>query len=336
MSKRSVLGLTYVFEALKEQVDIDTLLSKHGLTSGSLDPTAHIDIAVELAILNDLVDFIPDDDAGISVGAIVSLAGYGALGMLLMSCDTPFQATQIGVKYQKLTYLYGELSLKIFSDTSALCYLPYQLPEKVQHFIVDRDISGTYRLIEDLRTYMNLDIGLTELWLPYPKPSNATSVEKRYNCPIIYDQPEARFYMANEDLQRPFPTANKTACRLYASQCDQLLERLVSEDDKLSPAVKSHLSLFHNNYPNALQVADTFGFSERTLRRKLKSEGNSFQVIMDETKYEKAQQYLKQGKESIDEIALKLGYAEAASFIRAFQRWSGMTPAKFRRYKGPS
>ena len=336
MSKRSILGLTYAFEALKDQVGVDTLLRKHGLTSASLDPTAYIDIATELAILNDLVDFIPADDAGISVGAIFSLAGYGPLGMLLMSCETPFQATQIGVKYQKLTYLYGELSLKIFSDTSALCYLPHPLPEKVQRFIIDRDISGTYRLIEDLRAYMSLNIGMTELWLPYPKPRNANAIEKRYNCPIVYDQPEARFYIANEDLQRPFPSANKIASELYTSQCDQLLARLLDGDDKLSPTVKNHLSLFHNNYPNAIQVANTLGFSERTLRRKLKSEGSSFQVIIDETKYEKAQQYLKQGKESIDEIAHKLGYKEAASFIRAFQRWSGMTPAKFRRHKGPS
>ena len=183
---------------------------------------------------------------------------------------------------------------------------------------------------------MNLNIGMTELWLPYPKPSNAATIEKRYNCPIIYDQPEARFYIANEDLQRSFPSANKTACGLYTSQCDQLLESLLGSDDRLSPAVKNHLSLFHNNYPNAMEVANTLGFSERTLRRKLKSEGNSFQAIVDETKYEKARQYLKQGSESIDSIALKLGYKEAASFIRAFQRWSGMTPAKFRRHKGPS
>ncbi len=336
MSKRSVLGLTYAFEALKEHVNVDTLLKKHGLTSANLDPTAHIDIATELAILNDLVDYIPSNDAGISVGAIFSLAGYGPLGMLLMSCETPFQATQIGVKYQKLTYLYGELSLKIFSDTSALCYLPHQLPEKVQRFIIDRDISGTYRLIEDLRAYMNLNISMTELWLPYPKPDNAATIEKRYSCPIIYDQPEARFYIANEELQRPFPSTNKAACGLYTSQCDQLLESLRGSEDQLSPAVKNHLSLFHNNYPNATEVADTLGFSERTLRRKLKNEGSSFQKIIDATKYEKAQQYLKQGKESIDDIALKLGYKEAASFIRAFQRWSGMTPAKFRRHKGPT
>jgi len=336
MSKRSVLGLTYAFEALKEQEDVDTLLKKHGLTSESLDPTAYIDIATELAILHDLVDFIPSANAGISVGATFSLAGYGPLGMLLMSCETPFQATQIGVRYQKLTYLYGELSLKIFSDTSALCYLPQQLPEKVQRFIIDRDISGTYRLIEDLRAYTHLNIGLSEIWLPYPKPNNVETIEKRYSCPIIYGQPEARFYMSNEDLQHFFPSANKAAARLYASQCDELLERILGGDDQLSPVVKSHLSLFHNSYPNAIQVADTLGFSERTLRRKLKSEGTSFQAITDQTKYEKAQQYLKQGKDSIEDIAIKLGYKEAASFIRAFQRWSGMTPAKFRRYKEPT
>jgi AraC-like DNA-binding protein len=29
-------------------------------------------------------------------------------------------------------------------------------------------------------------------------------------------------------------------------------------------------------------------------------------------------------------VAQRLGYAEAASFIHAFRRWTGMTPSQFR------
>jgi AraC-like DNA-binding protein len=33
---------------------------------------------------------------------------------------------------------------------------------------------------------------------------------------------------------------------------------------------------------------------------------------------------------SIEQIAARLGYAEATSFINAFRRWSGQTPHAFR------
>jgi AraC-like DNA-binding protein len=33
----------------------------------------------------------------------------------------------------------------------------------------------------------------------------------------------------------------------------------------------------------------------------------------------------------VDEVARQLGYAEAASFIHAFRRWTGQTPAAWRK-----
>ena len=35
--------------------------------------------------------------------------------------------------------------------------------------------------------------------------------------------------------------------------------------------------------------------------------------------------------EGVEQVALALGYAEAAAFIHAFQRWAGCTPAAWRR-----
>ncbi len=34
---------------------------------------------------------------------------------------------------------------------------------------------------------------------------------------------------------------------------------------------------------------------------------------------------------SVDDIAIRLGYAEATPFIHAFKRWTGLTPAAYRR-----
>ena len=50
-------------------------------------------------------------------------------------------------------------------------------------------------------------------------------------------------------------------------------------------------------------------------------------------RYQKASSYLKDSSQSIDQLAQLLGYSEAASFIHAFQRWSGMSPSVFRKHQ---
>ena len=44
-----------------------------------------------------------------------------------------------------------------------------------------------------------------------------------------------------------------------------------------------------------------------------------------------ARTYLQRPESSLDEIADWLGYGEQTSFGRAFKRWTGMTPQKYRR-----
>ena len=43
-----------------------------------------------------------------------------------------------------------------------------------------------------------------------------------------------------------------------------------------------------------------------------------------------AQQLLANTSMTIAEVAASLGYAEASAFVRAFTRWAGTTPGKWR------
>ncbi|MHC8509045.1 MAG: AraC-like transcriptional regulator QhpR [Rhodospirillales bacterium] len=79
-------------------------------------------------------------------------------------------------------------------------------------------------------------------------------------------------------------------------------------------------------------VARAMGMSRRTLRRRLADEGLNFQAVLDECRMEAAVLEMRRRPEaSLAEIALRLGYTEHSSFTRAFSRWSGCSPAGFRR-----
>jgi AraC-like DNA-binding protein len=79
------------------------------------------------------------------------------------------------------------------------------------------------------------------------------------------------------------------------------------------------------------QVARLLLMHHRTLNRRLKAEGTTFQELLDEVRFEAACQLLDTARIPITEIAVSLGYAETSAFSRAFRRWSGATPVERRR-----
>lgn len=79
------------------------------------------------------------------------------------------------------------------------------------------------------------------------------------------------------------------------------------------------------------RIASALCMSERTLRRRLQEEGCTFQQVVDEVRRTWAEELLADSRLALDRIAERLGYAEAASFIHAFKRWTQLTPREFRR-----
>jgi AraC-like DNA-binding protein len=79
------------------------------------------------------------------------------------------------------------------------------------------------------------------------------------------------------------------------------------------------------------ELADAFAMHERTLQRRLKAEGTSFDAIRDEVRRELAQTHLAQRNVPLSHIAEMLGYAEASAFTRACRRWFGEAPREVRR-----
>ena len=91
--------------------------------------------------------------------------------------------------------------------------------------------------------------------------------------------------------------------------------------------------LFPSGHPSLENVANSMGISSRTLQRRLANSGLTFTQVIDEARFVTARQLLAKHYKLAD-IAIQLGYADAGSFTRAFERWTGMTPQKYRNQFG--
>ena len=217
-------------------------------------------------------------------------------------------------------------------DTTKLILEPVPLPDSVRRILIDRDMTGTFNLVNEIQTQLGLNLAPLEVWLPFPKPAEAAIYEDFYRAPVKFDQPWCQAIIRNQDMAQPLPGYNRTAQEMYQNQCDALLARRQAEaPEGLPDRVAAYLELFIGEFPGADRAAAAFDMPERSFRRRLGDAGRSYQKILDGVRLEKARGYLADSSRSVEEIAGLLGYSEPAAFIRAFERWTGQTPSRYRK-----
>jgi len=81
-------------------------------------------------------------------------------------------------------------------------------------------------------------------------------------------------------------------------------------------------------------AAKAFGMSRRSLARRLKTCGSSFRSVVDAARFDAARIILESPRITIVEVAARLGCSDSSTFARAFRRWSGTSPALWRRRNG--
>lgn len=95
--------------------------------------------------------------------------------------------------------------------------------------------------------------------------------------------------------------------------------------------VKEHLPYGH---PNIDGVAARQRVSVRTLQRRLRDWGFSFEELVDDIRRAEAIKLVLGREHSAMEIAFLLGYSDHANFTRAFKRWTGRPPRHYSRSHG--
>jgi AraC-like DNA-binding protein len=78
-------------------------------------------------------------------------------------------------------------------------------------------------------------------------------------------------------------------------------------------------------------VAPALGMSVRGLRRHLRENGVTYQELLDQMRRDLAVDYLRNSPLTVEQIAQLVGYGEAASFRKAFRKWTGKPPGEFRK-----
>lgn len=218
----------------------------------------------------------------------------------------------------------------IIDEHKAILDLTYnQAANDVDHFMNEFLMLVWHRFAS---WAIDQHIPLQQANFMYDRPTHGWFYKSLFHCEILFNQPNTQFMFPASYLSKPITRSqNELESWLENSPTDLLY--LSRNDPSIQTRIKLciHNELDTKNYiPSFDVICEQLGMTPQMVRRRLNSEGKSYQKIKDSTRQDKAVEYLRNSKIRISEIAIKTGFSEPASFSRAFRKWKGRSPAEFR------
>jgi len=131
-------------------------------------------------------------------------------------------------------------------------------------------------------------------------------------------------------LERPMKTADATIERLMRHYGDLQLAGLETQRDELERLRRSIAQLVVEGDSNVERLAQSLGWSVRTLQRRLAARGLNYSDLLAQVRKTLALNLLENPSLGIAQIAYCLGYSEVSTFNHAFRRWVGQPPRDYR------
>ncbi|MFI6215459.1 AraC family transcriptional regulator [Nocardia brasiliensis] len=309
------------------------MLAGTGLTESLLrDPDAQIAAHVELAVIRNLVRELAARPAvGVEVGRRYRITTFGIFGFACVSSPTLGEAISFALRYLELSFTFC-LPVAEWREGEFVAWVHDELiPVDVRQFLVERDVTAMHQVMSDL---LGSQLPLARAEFRFQEPAYADRIEEVTVVRPRFGQPRNLFAIDPAVLDQPLPQANEQTWAMCLAQCRDLVHRRRARTGIAAEVrallVPGGLEGF-TAPPGIDSVARGLNISTRTLRRHLDAAGTSYRALLDEVRRALAEEMLTTTPLSVSDVAIRLGYAESSTFIYAFKRWTGATPAAYRR-----
>lgn len=167
--------------------------------------------------------------------------------------------------------------------------------------------------------------------LTCPPPKCMEAFETVFACPIRFGASRNCLTFDAEILQWPIQQPNSALAASLERVAEQMLAAHGADASLVEEVRGRVLDLLPQGECAITRVAELLDVPERTLRHRLKDEGTTFSKLVDTTRLELAERYLRDTELTVAEIGYLLGFSTAQAFVRFFKRNHGTTPLSFRR-----
>jgi AraC-like DNA-binding protein len=310
-------------------IEADAVLSAAGADPVILnDADARIPHELALRVWREAVRRSGDDAFGIHTAEGIRPGAFDILDYAIRSSATLGEGLARLVRYHGILHDAARVRLQLDGSYATLTHaLPGDgtgLPRHVAEFII-----GGWTVVA--RQATGVDFAPVEVRFRHGAPPDLTELQRLFRAPIRFDDAVNGLVFRRDMLEMPLVKSDPGLCALLERRVAELAER-APESHVLSERVRQLVAKqLSTGVPGAAATARGLAMSPRSLQRHLRSDGTSYRDLVDALRRDLATRYLSERRIAIAEVAFLLGFSEASAFHRAFKRWTGTTPAEYRR-----
>lgn len=276
------------------------------------DPSATITVQDELRVAHTVLGRFGDEPGLGLAAARHDARSRGPWRLALIGSRTLRELIEVGSRYIGRTVPFGRLAVEEADGEARLVFEDTGIPPGMRAFFAEAALAGLPAFDREL---FAVGVPVRRVSFRHTCPDDVRRYREVFGVVPVFGAPASAVVFDRGLLDRPLPPASAAARDNCGQLCRDLLDRLVRTPGEIPDQATVALGLF---------------MSSRTLSRRLNEEGTSFRALLDEVRQTMSELLLAHTDMTTEQVAARLGYAEAASFIRAFRRWQGCPPQTFR------
>jgi AraC-like DNA-binding protein len=324
----SVIGLRPICMALAALgLDAPSVLQVAELDPRVLaDPDARVPTMTAYALFREVVRVTGDDAIGIRAAQAIPLGGLEVLDVLARAAVSTGAALERFCAYYTMIHDGTELHLVVDGERALIVHdnprstePPLAAIEMLFALVVvrGRQLSGVPLPVQAVR-FRN------------PAPDHRAPHDRFFGCPVTFEWPRNELALDAAWLASPISGADDAV----SAVAERLLRTITSQlatGDIIDLARRAVAQAMTGQEITLAAIARRLSMSTRTLQRRLREAGQSFNTLVDNVRREVAIAQLAERRLSIADVGYLVGFSEPSAFHRAFRRWTGIPPSTYRR-----
>ncbi|MGB0133737.1 AraC family transcriptional regulator [Dokdonella sp.] len=319
---------TMALAPLLEQfgVSLDSLLSESGLPIGLFEhPDNLIPFREGTRLMGLCADRTGCPHFGLLMGEATPLEAYGIVADLMKSAADVRAALKLMCRFMTLADGGGLLTLSEINQFASFSYTVYEPGVERADVLGDNALAVSFSV---LRTLCGPKWRPHEILFSRSRPADIQPYVDILRAPLRFDVEQSAVVFDRAWLDVELVSADPARLRMLEAKA-RAME--AGETGNLVAQVRRVVRRQLLSGTCSMQsVAAELGMHRRTLDRRLQAFDLAFKTLSDEVRYDVSRQLLADTAMPVIAIAQSLHYTDPSAFTRAFRRWSGTTPSRWR------
>jgi AraC-like DNA-binding protein len=318
-----------VVEDLRRQgVATGDLLKEVGLRRADVaDPDARIAYVAVLRLIERAATLLDDPSLGLRLGASYSARDSGLLGFVMLNSPTLADALN---NLQRYFHVIGDGEDIEIARNGPQVVLRFRETDPGLRGLRHNSEYMAATIVRACRDMTRKRITPAQVEFMHPRPNAAVDYQRYLGCPVKFHSPwDALVYDAKVGAL-PVIGADDKLLKVLERACRNVLGPTPKKRDLVHDVREWAMDQLTKGPVHIDDVALAVGMSPKTLERRLAEKGKTFSALIDEIRSGLAKRYLGETDFRLEQVAYLTGYSEPAALVRAFKRWTGTTPMRFR------